>query len=106
MFMLTSSVVVELQEVIKKQREEIKDLQVEMRQIKREYELKNQEAIAELRKEMSKSLVESDLKRNEATAKLEIYEKLDTKADANVIKDMLGRLIDSMGKGQSINIVK
>ena len=95
-------IIIEERETLKKKNEELKR---ENKYLEREYDLKTEEKLNELRKEMQESLIKSDLLRTEALAKLEIYEKTDTKADANTIKEMVTKLISTIGK-QNINVVK
>lgn len=109
MFMLKVTMEKELRE------KEIEKEQLNMyiTQIERKHEhaikiekLKRDEFIVKFKTEMQEELVKSDLLRNEAIAKLEIYEKLDTKADANVIKSMLNKLIEALGKSKEVQIIK
>ena len=86
-------------------KEELADLKHEKKHEQREFELSKEEAINRLRNEMKEDLIKSDLIRVEAVAKLEIYEKTDTKADANTIKEMIGKLIDMIGK-QDVKVIK
>jgi hypothetical protein len=95
----------ELIAVNKKKDDEIRDLKWKMSTMEKEYELSTEKKINELRKSMQESLIKSDLVRTEAVAKLEIYEKTDSKADANAIKDMIGKLIEKIGS-QTVNVVK
>jgi hypothetical protein len=86
---------------------EMKKLENELIFQKRQSDLKTAEAINKLREEMNKRLVESDILRNEAKAKLEIYEKMDTKTDAECIKNMVKQLIETIGKMKNdVNIIK
>lgn len=80
--------------------------EIEASNKEKEYDLKNQQAVNDLREEMRKDLVKSDILRAEAVAKLEIYEKTDTKADANAIKDMIAKLITALGTKGEITVVK
>ena len=66
--------------------------------IKRDTDLKTQEALNKLRAEMKKSLYESDMRRVKAEAKLEIYEKINTKDDANKICEMLADAIKGLSQ--------
>lgn len=105
--MFETSLVKSLKEKVEELRMEVFKLKQELMFQQRESEVKKQEAITALRDAMKKSLIESDLARQEAIAKLEVYEKLDTKADANTIKDMIGKLIEAIGKNkQDINVIK
>lgn len=72
--------------------------------MEKEFDLRKQKELNELKSSMQETLIKSDMLRTEALAKLEIYEKTDTKADANTIKDMVKQLIDVMGK-QSLNVI-
>jgi hypothetical protein len=47
---------------------------------------------------MKKSLYESDMRRVKAEAKLEIYEKINTKDDANKICEMLADAIKGLSQ--------
>ena len=86
---------------------EVEKLKQEMSIKDRECDLRVQEAVQRLREEMTKRLVESDIARESALGKLAIYEKMDTKADANTIKEMVGKLIESIGKNvPQISMVK
>lgn len=87
-----------LKELSRKQADEIKELAFTTKHMKEVMQIENEKAIAALQKEMQRSLIQSDLSRVEAVAKLNIYEKTDTKADANAIKEMIGKLIDTIGK--------
>lgn len=80
-------------------------IEIEKDFLEREYKIKTEEKLNSLRKEMQESLIKSDLLRIEALAKLEIYEKTNTKADANTIKEMVTQLIATIGK-QGINVIK
>ncbi len=44
-------------------------------------------------------------RQQEALAKLSVYEKMDTKEDANTIKSMVGQLITMIGK-QTVSVIK
>jgi len=88
--------------------DELRELKWKVNCAEREYQLKTEEKLNEVKKSMQESLVKSDILRTEAIAKLEIYEKTDSKADANAIKDMIGKLIEKIGSQPqaSINVVK
>jgi hypothetical protein len=94
-----------LREKLSELQRKIFELEREKAYQDRESEISKQEAITKLRGEMQKSLVESDLLRQEAVAKLTVYEQVDTKSDANCIKDMIKQLIDKIG-AQQVNVVK
>lgn len=83
----------------------IQCLENEIKLSVREREIITNEKLAKLRESMQESLIKSDLLRTEALAKLEVYEKTDTKSDANTIKEMIGRLIEVIGK-QNISVIK
>lgn len=85
-------------------REELRDIKWKLSTVEKEAELLTEKKLNDLRKSMQESLIKSDLLRTEALARLEIYEKTDTKADANTIKDMVKQLIDVVGK-QSLNVI-
>ena len=92
----------------RKQEDELKELRFQQNHLKETTDLDHDKKVMALQRDMQKSLVQSDLTRVEALAKLEIYEKTDSKADANHIKEMIGKLIDQLGKQQapaSINVV-
>lgn len=98
-------------ESLEKQLEVEKQRRVEaenaLKYVEKKQQLEIDNAVNKLREEMQKRLVESDVQREVAVAKLEVYEKLDTKADAAVIKDMVGKLVDALTKvQQTINVVK
>jgi hypothetical protein len=86
-------------------KEALRDTKWKLTILEKEAELSTEKKLAELRKSMQESLIKSDLLRTEALAKLEIYEKTDTKADANTIKEMIGQLIGTIGK-QNVNVIK
>jgi phage-related protein len=95
--------------LVRKQEEELKELRFQTKHMKETLELEHDKKVMSIQREMQKALVSSDLTRVEALAKLEVYEKTDTKSDANAIKEMIGKLIDQLGKQQapaSINVVK
>ena len=94
-----------VQKEVERLREENRELKFELNHAREKYEVQQERALDTLRKEMQESLIKSDLLRVEALAKLEVYEKTDTKADANTIKQMIGKLIDKMGNGE-VHIVK
>lgn len=96
----------EIDELKRKHKHELTDLRRQFDHDMKLEKLKKDEFVVEFKKEMQQKLVESDLLRNEAKAKLEIYEKLDTKEDANVIKSMLNKLIEALGKTKNIQIIK
>jgi hypothetical protein len=76
---------------------------------KRKVNLQIEEERNKLRAEMQQALIQSDLTRTEALAQLKMYEKMDTKADANTIKEMVGKLIEAIGKvsvPSQISVVK
>jgi len=83
---------------------EVRSYKWKMETMEKEADLRKQKEINEIRASMQESLIKSDLIRTEALAKLEVYEKTDTKADANTIKDMVKQLIDVVGK-QSVNVI-
>jgi len=56
-----------------------------------------EKALQEQARKMQEVLIKSDITREAALAKLSVYEKMDTKADANTIKDMVGKLIEVIG---------
>jgi predicted nuclease with TOPRIM domain len=85
--------------------DEVKEMQFQTKHAKETAALETEKALNTLRAEMQESLIKSDLLRTEALAKLEVYEKTDTKADANTIKEMVGQLISAIGK-QGINVIK
>ena len=88
--------------------EKLKDVKWDLEHLERKNELTTQEKLNKLKSDMKTALVESDLARIEATSKLEIYEKLDTKADANIIKETVASLITALGKNnkQDISVIK
>ena len=94
-----------VQKEVERLREENRELKFELNHAREKAEVQQERALDTLRKEMQESLIKSDLLRVEALAKLEVYEKTDTKADANTIKQMIGKLIDKMGSGE-VHIVK
>ena len=99
----------DFEHLTRKQEEELKELRFQTKHMKESLELEHDRKLMSVQREMQKSLVDSDLTRVEALAKLEVYQKTDTKADANHIKEMIGKLIDQLGKPQapaSINVVK
>lgn len=98
----------EMERLTRKQEDELKELRFQTKHMEEKLALEHSKKTVELRQEMQKALVNSDLTRVEALAKLAVYEKTDTKADANVIKEMLGKLIDQVGKVQpaTVNVVK
>lgn len=109
MFVLKST----LEAVIKEKNEKIDNLTLEIKKIKQDLEhelkmekMKRDEYIIKFKEEMQEKLIKSDLLRNEAIAKLEIYEKLDTKSDANCIKETLNKLIEALSKTKDIQIIK
>ena len=91
------------QDELRAQKDLNRDLEWKVKILGQEAELDHQRKVNELRASMQESLIKSDLLRVEALAKLETYEKTDTKADANTIKEMLSKLIDN-GKQQPTNI--
>lgn len=93
-------------EITEKAEQHAKEISWKLSILEKENDLATEKKLHELRKSMQESLIKSDLLRTEALAKLEIYEKTDTKQDANAIKDMIGKLIDQIGKQSNISIVK
>lgn len=91
-------------EELSEMKDEMRDIKWKLTTVEKEAELATEKKLQELRKSMQESLIKSDLLRTEALARLEIYEKTDTKADANTIKDMVKQLIDVVGK-QSLNVI-
>ena len=77
--------------------DEIKQLKFDLSTIKQQAALDQEKAINTLRTEMQKSLITSDITRVQAEARLEVYEKMDTKADSNYIKETLKQLVDKVG---------
>jgi hypothetical protein len=67
--------------------------------------IKQEKALQAQANDMSKALIQSDISREQALSKLSVYEKMDTKADANTIKDMVSKLIDAIGK-TNVNLLK
>lgn len=82
------------------------NLEFKLKCANREKELEIEEAKNSIRKEMQKSLVESDLRRVEAEAKLEVYEMMDTKDDANKIREMLDKAITGLSQQAQVKILK
>lgn len=104
--------IVELQDALKLEidksvrlEDDIKELTFSAKHMKETVELAHERKIIQLQRDMEKALIQSDLTRVEAVSRLEVYQKTDTRADANTIKDMVKQLIDSIGK-QNVNIVK
>jgi hypothetical protein len=85
--------------------DKIRDMEFELKHQAELLAIEHERKIMQLQRDMQKALIESDLARVEATAKLEIYQKTDSREDANTIKSMVKQLIDSIGK-QNVNIVK
>jgi hypothetical protein len=56
-----------------------------------------EKALQEQARKMSEVLIKSDIERERAKAALAVYEKMDTKADANTIKEMAVKLIEMVG---------
>lgn len=94
--------------MIHKLEDKIKDLTWKLDHVERNSVLETQEKLNSLKSDMKKSLIDSDLARIEATSKLEVYEKIDTKADANIIKETVGKLVEALGKNQKqdISVIK
>lgn len=105
MFGASIQEVKKLEEEIRELKDQVKAARFDLSHAQEKAELDKERALNSLRKEMQESLIKSDLMRVEALAKLEIYEKTDTKADANTIKEMISKLIGVMGK-QEINVIK
>jgi len=84
--------------------EEKRTLKFELMHAKEMASIDKEKALQAQANEMSKSLVQSDITREQALAKLAVYEKMDTKADANTIKEMVGKLIDAIGKA-NVNLL-
>ena len=85
--------------------EEKRTLKFELMHAKELANIDKEKALQELTRKMQESLVTSDISREQALAKLSVYEKMDTKADANTIKDMVSKLIDAIGK-TNVNLLK
>jgi hypothetical protein len=56
-----------------------------------------EKALQDQARKMQEALIKSDISRESALAKLQVYEKMDTKADANTIKEMANKLIEIIG---------
>lgn len=113
MFVLKSTLELMRQkdEEISELKEEISDLESELKQERRrdemleeKNELKLEREKDKIRKTMQKSLVESDLQRVEAVAKLNTYIDMDTKEERKHIQNMLEKAIEALGsKNVTIN---
>lgn len=85
---------------------EKQQIEFDLRCAKDRARLDTEKELNDLRKNMQEALIKSDLLRTEAVAKLAVYEKLDTKADANIIKDSVKSLIEGLSKKSEVSIVK
>ena len=85
--------------------DQLKDAKKENALMSREFEIRTQEELGKLKDAVRDSLVTSDLKRTEAIAKLEVYEKMNTKEDANTIKELAKELVKALGRN-NVQIVK
>ena len=85
--------------------EEKRTLKFELMHAKEMAGIEKEKALQAQANDMSKALIQSDISREQALSKLSVYEKMDTKADANTIKDMVSKLIDAIGK-TNVNLLK
>jgi hypothetical protein len=106
LFNLGTKKIEELKEIVRGKDKQIYELEKKLEWEKRDSGIREQTAITDFKLTVQEKLIESDLERNEAKAKLEVYEKLDTKADANVIKETLGKLVEALGQQQKISVIK
>jgi len=92
---------------IEGQRVEIKTLKFDLNHQEQKNQLELAKALQAQAEKTKEALVKSDLEREKALSAIRVYEKMDTKADANTIKEMFGKIIEVIGKKQTeINMVK
>ena len=87
----------EMERLRNRRDDELHDLKYKLQHLEDKAAINKEQALQELARKMSETLIKSDITRESALAKLAVYEKMDTKADANTIKEMATKLIEVVG---------
>jgi septal ring factor EnvC (AmiA/AmiB activator) len=85
--------------------EDKREVEFQLNHQKQQADINEEKALQKQANEMKQALITSDITREQALAKLTVYEKMDTKADANTIKEIANKLIDAIGK-TNVNLLK
>lgn len=95
-----------LEDRIKQKEERIREIEFQLTTKEKEMCLAVEAAKNEIRKEVQEKLIKSDMERIQAVSKLETYEKMNTKDDANKIREMLDKAITGLTNRADVKVVK